>query len=704
MKNYFSAQELEDLHLSSLPNCKRLINIRAKKENWPFRSRKGKGGGKEYNIDDLPSDVKAEILKNQQFKDDTIQQVRQEETLSALVKLNDTQLQKTEIRELIVKEYLSFRNQSGLSTIQARLSFCEKFNNKEILADNSIRAITNAISPRTLFDWEKNYETMGLAGLADNYGNRKGASKIEARPELKELILGLIYYNPDISSKLIMRALRTKFGWDNVPSYKTIRNWIIKWKNENESLLLAIKNPDAWRNKFQAAAGSQSEKIVRLNQRWEFDSTPTDIMLNDGSRHNIVGVIDVYSRRLKLLVSNSSNSQAVTSITRACLLEWGVPEEVKTDNGADYASKHMRRVLESLEIKQIFCQPFTPEGKPHIERVFKTFSHDVLEMLPGYIGHNVNDRKNIEARKSFADHIMGKAKNRTAEHLSAEQLQEFCDNWVKNCYMQEPHRGLDGKTPQSMIDNYNGEIRRIQNPRALDILLSPTSGDGLRTVTKKGIAIDNAYYDSHDLALYTGKQVKVLYCESEWGKIYVFTLEGKFICEAFCCERAGISRAEVATAKKHLQKRLISESKQIVKNYSKKYMVKNLAQEIVNQKIENNPDILAFPKPEVPYESRFLQEAENILVSRQEIPVSRNLTVEEQNTLEQVEKAQNDNVISMPATILAREKYKHWKELNERFLKGDRLTTDERNFYANYKESSEFHTQETLEEMGLGAM
>lgn len=86
MKNYFSAQELDDLHLSSLPSCKRLINIRAKKENWPFRARKGKGGGKEYNIDDLPSDVKTEILKNQQFKDNTIQQIRQEEALPVTVK------------------------------------------------------------------------------------------------------------------------------------------------------------------------------------------------------------------------------------------------------------------------------------------------------------------------------------------------------------------------------------------------------------------------------------------------------------------------------------------------------------------------------------------------------------------------------------------------------------------------------------------
>ena len=704
MKNYFSAQELDDLHLSSLPSCKRLINIRAKKENWPFRARKGKGGGKEYNINDLPLDIKAEILKNQQFKDNTIQQIRQEEALSALVKLNDTQLQKAEIREKIIQEYHSYRMQSGLSATKARLSFCELYNNKMVLPDSSFRSFVNSLSKNTLFDWEKNYEAMGLSGLVDNYGNRKGASKVESRPEIKEFILGLIYHRPDINCKLIMRSLRVKFDRTTLPSYRTIQNWVSKWKHENQSTLLAIKNPDAWRNKFQAAAGSQSEKIVRLNQRWEFDSTPTDIMLDDGSRHNIVGVIDVYSRRLKLLVSNSSNSQAVTSITRACLLEWGVPEEVKTDNGADYASKHMRRVFDSLEIKQIFCQPFTPEGKPHIERVFKTFSHDVLEMLPGYIGHNVSDRKNIEARKSFADHIMGKAKEPTKDYLSAEKLQEFCDNWIKNYYMQEPHRGLNGKTPQSMVDNYDGEVRRIGNERALDILLSPTSGDGLRTVTKKGIAIDNAYYDSHDLALYTGKQVKVLYSESEWGKIYVFTLEGKFICEAFCCERAGISRAEVATAKKHLQKRLISESKKIVKDYSKKYMVKNLAQEIVNQKIENDPDILAFPKPEVSYESQFLREAENILNARQEIPASRDLTIEEQAIIEKVEKAKNDNVIKMPETILAREKYKHWKELNERFLKGDRLTAEERGFYANYKLSSEYQTQLTLEELGLGVM
>lgn len=701
MKMYYSAQELADLKVVGFPSTPQKITLKAKKENWSYQKRLGNGGGKEYFFDSLPEVVKTEILNRDAAADILKKQEEKEQSLMALLKLSQSQFKKVEIKEEILKEYFKFEGENKhLPAVKIRQVFCDKYNNKEVLGDSSIRGYIRSVSSRTLFEWLKNYELNGLSGLSDNYGNRKGQTKVDAQKEVKEFILGVIYHRPTIKCDIIMRGLRERFDRDILPSYRTVQNWVQNWKAENAATLLAIQNPDAWRNKYQAAAGSQSEKIVRLNQRWEFDSTPTDILLNDGARHNIVGVIDVYSRRLKLLVSNTSNSTAVASITRACLLDWGVPEEVKTDNGADYASKYMRRVFETLEVKQLFCRPFTPEGKPHIERVFKTFSHDVLELLPGYIGHNVAERKDIEARKSFADHIMGNAKRNFKEYLSPEELQEFCDNWIKNYYMQEPHRGLNGATPQSMVDEYQGEIRRIQNERALDILLSTTSGDGLRTVTKKGIAIDNAYYDSNDLVLYIGRQVKVLYAEGCWSKVYVFTLDGEFITEAYCPERAGISRAEVANAKKALQKKVTAESKKIIKDYSKKYMVEHLADELISQKAVTNPKLLAFPKPEVSYESKFLKEAENILKS-QDMPQGRELTTEEQAFLSGVEKARIDNIVSMPESVLATQKYNRWKQLNIRFLKGERLSQEEREFYANYKESSEFKNQVLLEDLKI---
>lgn len=701
MKMYYSAQELADLQIPHFPNTPQRITIKAKKENWSFQKRKGNGGGREYFFDSFPDVVKTEILKRNAEAEKVQQLAEKERSLTMLLKLSDSQYKRADIKENILKAYFDFaEDNAGRSVLQVKNEFCSKFNGKEIFSDSSVRAYVQNISLSTLNNWLKIYQQVGIVGLADNYGNRKGQSKIDSLPEVKEFILALIYYRPTIKCDLIMRGLRKRFGSDILPSYRTVQGWVANWKAENEATLLAIKNPDVWRNKFQAASGSQSEKIVRLNQRWEFDSTPTDVLLNDGSRHNIVGVIDVYSRRVKLLVSNTSNSTAVASVTRACLLEWGVPEEVKTDNGADYASKYMRRVFETLEIKQMFCRPFTPEGKPHIERVFKTFSHDILEMLPGYIGHNVAERKDIEARRSFADHIMGNAKRNFKEYLSPEELQEFCDNWVNNFYMNEPHRGLNGATPQSMVDEYQGEIRRIQDERALDILLSTTSGDGIRTVTKKGIAIDNAYYDSNDLVLYAGKQVKVLYADGCWSKVYVFTLDGEFITEAYCPERAGISRTEVANAKKALQKKVTAESKKVLRDYSKKYMVEHLAEELISQKVATDPKLVAFPKPEVSYESKFLKEAATILKS-QDMPQGRDLTAEEQEFLSEVEVARNDNIVSMPESVLASQKYNYWKKLNERFLKGERLTQEEREFYANYKESSEFKNQVLLEDLQI---
>ena len=150
MKNYFSAKELEELHLTTLPSCKRLINIKATNENWPFRARKGKGGGREYNIDDLPSEVRAELLSLQQKNKESKAQEEREAAMASLLKLQDSQLQKASIREQIVQEYLLFKESSGLSNTKARMEFCLNFNNKKILPDSSVRAVVSNICEKNI--------------------------------------------------------------------------------------------------------------------------------------------------------------------------------------------------------------------------------------------------------------------------------------------------------------------------------------------------------------------------------------------------------------------------------------------------------------------------------------------------------------------------------------------------------------------------
>lgn len=65
MEKWFTAQQLADLALKSLPHTKAGVIYRAKKDDWKNRKRSAKGGGLEYAFDGLPADVQAEIKAKQ---------------------------------------------------------------------------------------------------------------------------------------------------------------------------------------------------------------------------------------------------------------------------------------------------------------------------------------------------------------------------------------------------------------------------------------------------------------------------------------------------------------------------------------------------------------------------------------------------------------------------------------------------------------
>ena len=61
LKSGYTAQELADLQLSSIPHTRVGVSKRAKKQNWLSRPRQGRGGGLEYAFSGLPKAVQNEI-------------------------------------------------------------------------------------------------------------------------------------------------------------------------------------------------------------------------------------------------------------------------------------------------------------------------------------------------------------------------------------------------------------------------------------------------------------------------------------------------------------------------------------------------------------------------------------------------------------------------------------------------------------------
>lgn len=62
LKTHYSAMEIAAFKLKTAPHAHKNVQERAKRENWIFRKREGRGGGLEYEFAALPKDIQAEIL------------------------------------------------------------------------------------------------------------------------------------------------------------------------------------------------------------------------------------------------------------------------------------------------------------------------------------------------------------------------------------------------------------------------------------------------------------------------------------------------------------------------------------------------------------------------------------------------------------------------------------------------------------------
>ena len=608
---WYSVAELAGL--PGLPGTGRGLVKFAEAQGWhddkaKSRQRRGRGGGREYRSEILPEQTQNYLARRVLRLAEPAAPVMVDAMPPDFPAGRKAQARQ-EAALIILAAWDRHRPATTGGLGAAREAFCTLYEGKQIDLAPWVRDARPSLTPATLKSWEgrRAQATMGgeWADLGGRYGNRKGSSAIDSDPEIHQLVLGLIADRPHIKGKAVLRALRARFEDGRpLPSLRAVQRWMAAWKADNAQVYLAVSNPDKWRSKFKSAAGTKSAGIERLNQVWEMDSTPTDVMLSDGRRHAIVGVIDVYSRRLKFLVAPTSRATAVAALLRRALLAWGVPETLKTDNGSDYVSRHIARVMAGLEILQDVCPPFTPEAKPHIERAFKTFSHDIVELLPGYIGHDVAGRKDIEARRSFAERFGNYGGGNEILGLTPEQLQDVCDTWCDGLYAREGHGGLGGRSPFEVASAWPHTVRRIENERALDILLAEAPDNkGWRVVGKRGIAVQGRHYMAGPLGGLIGARVSVRFDESDVGLVFVFDADGGFLCQAECPEITGVSREEVAARMTAHQKAKLAEAKTVLRQAKKTARPGDIAEEILAKASRDAGRVVALTRSGSNYET-----------------------------------------------------------------------------------------------------
>lgn len=584
MKDAYTTNEIADAFEVSVKNAIK----RARREGWQSRPRAGRGGGHEWLVSSMPEKTRLTLaarvcVSQHQPEPSPLFAVsglaapaspRAAErpgapdaqkggagAASSLLSLKGAAKKRAEARAAVVLAARTFTVNVRLAYTRALDAFARRYNAGEISVDPWVRAALPSLSRSSLINWERRAQERGMASLAGNYGqHRKGKGLIDSQPQVRELVLGLIAEYPAISAELIredIERLRDEQPDIRVPSLRRVQAWLADWKAKNPQLALYMRAPDRWRGQFMAACGSMYELVTQYNQRWEYDGTPADLLLNDGKRYTIVGTINVYSRELLLEVAERSTGVTVANLTRTALLDWGVPDEAVTDNGKEFVGTHMQGLFLDLGIMPTILPPFRPDLKPAIERAFRSFSHHLLTLCPCYVGHNVAARQEIRERETFAKRLMNrKEPQELSMGISPEELQAFCNDWCKSVYAHRPHRSLKGKTPWQMRREYAGEIRRIEDERALDVLLTPLATDGgWRTVGKEGIRAGTARYVHAALGPCMGQRVQVRVNKVDAQHAYVFDEAGRFVCKAVATRGLNpVGRRDVALATRRAQK------------------------------------------------------------------------------------------------------------------------------------------------------
>lgn len=427
--------------------------------------------------------------------------------------------------------------------------------------------------------WCEENNEVALEHLLDTRG--KSTNNRSYTDEQFDFMAQLFLEKPHRKMVKIHQYMRDQFG-EGCPSYATINRMMEKYKSENVFAVTVATNPEEANNKLRPAPGKADEHASYINAVWEMDGTPVDVMCSDGIRYQLSAAIDVYSRRPIVVVTPSASSTALSRVFKKGIEKLGVPEVVLLDNGKEYRSKTFEYTCARLKIEQRFTAPYSGWQKPHIERFFGTLTRDLFEELPGYIGHDVSDRKQLQSQETYQEKIDARARavelmkhgNAAAKKLakaqkemdayipttiSRDDLERYIDSWIIK-YETRHHRGIK-ETPIERWSNSGMMPKKISDTRVLDVLVGLSEK---KRITKKGITWNGLSY-WHDIFYDRVKESAWALSDDELGYLYVYDLDMKFLCRAENAEMLGKSRADYLASSMYAKKfnKLIRELREL---------------------------------------------------------------------------------------------------------------------------------------------
>lgn len=189
--------------------------------------------------------------------------------------------------------------------------------------------------------------------------------------EIEQLIIQVRLAHPAWGGKTI-RAVLESAGVEGLPSDKTCCN-ILKRNNLIDPL-----------ESKKHTAFQRFEK-EHCNEMWQTDFKG-DFLLGNGTRCYPLTILDDHSR-FSIRIEPKSAASGVKDSFILAFQEYGLPNCVLSDNGAQFAGPHrglsqFERFLMDLDILPIHGRPVHPQTQGKIERFHRTLKQEALRVTP----------------------------------------------------------------------------------------------------------------------------------------------------------------------------------------------------------------------------------------------------------------------------------------------------------------------------------
>ena len=306
-------------------------------------------------------------------------------------------------------------------TGQQRLMLLDTWQRSELAATEFSHLV--GVSPQTLCAWKRRFENEGPAGLL---GYRKGQTGSRLPEPVRRAILMMKDQHEDWGQDRIHDMLLRSSGLQ--ASAGAVQRVLIEAGYSVEPAATKPNPPKVTR--FERS---------RANELWQTDLF-SFLLKRQRRRVHLVAYLDDYSRYIVGFGLHASASGAlVRDVFEASIANFGAPEEVLTDNGAQYhtwrGKSAFNKLCERRGIKQVVAKPRRPQTLGKIERFWGTIWR---EMIEGAIF------RDLEEARVRIEHFVG--------HYN----------------FQRTHQGIDGLVPADRYFDAATEVRQAIEDRVLE--------------------------------------------------------------------------------------------------------------------------------------------------------------------------------------------------------------------------------------------